>query len=342
PAYLDWVGSMIFHNLCSVIIAMNLILMGLELGCSACPNHDFYKELDICFLAFYVSELSLHLLYHQSSFLIGPLARVWWNWLDLAIVASGLVEQFIIPLLGGGIQFNASSLRALRLLRVFRIARAAKALKHTWNSNLSWAEGHAFEMFMMGVISGIIHCSTMLDYPVPAWAWLENIFLALYSFELFVRLHSNGLRYFYGQDWAWNNLDFVIVALGMLEQWMVTTQLSCSGSCASRVPLSEFQLYLSALGRLLRNIKPLHRLLTFMLLYAASIVFTTLVGKGFIYEDYDAPESAKILYGSVFRTFLSLFKLMNDDQSMVEPIIGTVGGQLLFYGFMCMSNWMML
>ncbi|CAE8619143.1 unnamed protein product [Polarella glacialis] len=64
PAYLYWVDSMMFHNQCSVIIAVNLILMGLELGCSACPNHDFYQELETCFLAFYVSELSLHLLYH--------------------------------------------------------------------------------------------------------------------------------------------------------------------------------------------------------------------------------------------------------------------------------------
>ncbi|CAE8649413.1 unnamed protein product [Polarella glacialis] len=84
--------------------------------------------------------------------------------------------------------------------------------------------------------------------------------------------------------------------------------------------------------------------LTFMLLYAASIVFTTLVGRGFIYDDDDAPEfeSAKKLYGTLLRSFVSLFKLMNDDQSVVEPIIGTIGGQLLFYGFMCMSNWMML
>lgn len=33
---------------------------------------------------------------------------------------------------------------------------------------------------------------------------------------------------------------------------------------------------------------------------------------------------------------------MNDDQSVVTNIISTVGGQILFYTFMMLSNWMML
>eukprot|EP00435_Cladocopium_sp_Y103_P012680 s2849_g3.t1 len=83
--------------------------------------------------------------------------------------------------------------------------------------------------------------------------------------------------------------------------------------------------------------------LTFILLYSASLVFTTLVGRGYIYADpTEIPEEATENFGSVWRSFLALFKLMNDDQSVVEKIISTVGGQILFYAFMMLSNWMML
>eukprot|EP00913_Durusdinium_trenchii_P019165 g18011.t1 len=49
-----------------------------------------------------------------------------------------------------------------------------------------------------------------------------------------------------------------------------------------------------------------------------------------------------LYFGTVWRSFLALFKLMNDDQSVVTQIITTIGGQILFYAFMMLSNWMML
>ena len=112
-------------------------------------------------------------------------------------------------------------------------------------------------------------------------------------------------------------------------------------------------------------------LLTFLLLYSAALVcpgtdigstgllpsffsrvthrdalllrFTSLVGQGYIYNDPDEmPEEAVQYFGTVWRSFLALFKLMNDDQSVVAPIITTITGQILFYAFMMLSNWMML
>ena len=83
--------------------------------------------------------------------------------------------------------------------------------------------------------------------------------------------------------------------------------------------------------------------LAFLLLYSASLVFRCLVGEGYIYDHPDdMPEEALELFGTVWRSFLALFKLMNDDQSVVAPIITTVTGQILFYMFMMLSNWMML
>ena len=75
----------------------------------------------------------------------------------------------------------------------------------------------------------------------------------------------------------------------------------------------------------------------------AALRFTSLVGQGYIYDrPEDIPEEAVQYFGSVWRSFLALFKLMNDDQSVVSPIITTVSGQILFYAFMMLSNWMML
>ena len=77
---------------------------------------------------------------------------------------------------------------------------------------------------------------------------------------------------------------------------------------------------------------------------AATVLrFTSLVGQGYIYNDPDEmPEEAVQYFGTVWRSFLALFKLMNDDQSVVAPIITTITGQILFYAFMMLSNWMML
>lgn len=169
----------------------------------------------------------------------------------------------------------------------------------------------------------------------------------------------------------WNVMDFCIVILGILEQWalplfdliiyvLYAKPLDDEGGGMRetvRVLRVVRVVRVLRLARLVKEIKPLHRLmsglmeamqaigwvmlLTFFLLYSAAIVFTTLVGQGYIFGG-EKPPAAEILYGSVSRTFLSLFKLMNDDQSVVQPIIGTVGGQFLFCGFMMVSNWLML
>merc|ERR1711981_622028 len=82
-------------------------------------------------------------------------------------------------------------------------------------------------------------------------------------------------------------------------------------------------------------------LLTLLVLYACAIVFTSLVGKGFISGGAITPESEEF-FGSVSKSLFSLFKLMNGDTSVVEPICNNIAGQLLFAGFMVISNWAIL
>ena len=210
-----------------------------------------------------------------------------------------------------------------------------------------------------------------LDYPIPAWKWLEHVLLVLYTFELTVRVGYHGWAYFVHEDWTWHYLDFGIVMLGIFEQWMIPSyqylQSLIQGSAHSSTVAMPLVRSLRVarvfrvlrLARLLRSVKQLYKLingvveslasvgwvimLTFLLLYSAALVFTSLVGQGYIYSDpTDIPDEAVQNFGTVWRSFLALFKLMNDDQSVVEPIITTVTGQILFYTFMMLSNWMML
>jgi len=113
------------------------------------------------------------------------------------------------------------------------------------------------------------------------------------------------------------------------------------------------------LVRVLRSIPPLYTLLvgviaafksmqwvlvlTLLVLYGASIIFTNLVGKGLIYgSDQDIPQVALDVYGTVGKSLFALFELMNGDTSVIQPIKDLVLGRLIFAGFMVISNWAIL
>jgi len=123
------------------------------------------------------------------------------------------------------------------------------------------------------------------------------------------------------------------------------------------------------LVRLLRAIKPLYNLLlgvmeslramqwvmvlTLLTLYAGAITWTSLVGKDMLPPpmkgngtnetvDQELQEEAHQYFGSVANSLFSLFKLMNGDTAVVASVTHTVYGQLLFAGFMILSNWAVL
>merc|ERR1712228_160508 len=76
-------------------------------------------------------------------------------------------------------------------------------------------------------------------------------------------------------------------------------------------------------------------------LYAWAIFFTYVVGKGYMFGG-DVPDEAEERFGSTARSLLSLFKLMNGDIAIVQPITEVVFGQLIFATFMVISNWSIL
>lgn len=380
PECLHWVEGGAFQCVCNLVIISNLACMGLQLS-----RHEYQERLwvlDQAFLSWYLVELVLKFALHRCQLLFGKCSIVWWNWLDLGIVFSGVMDQWGMPLLrasaGGSADghtgHHTSALRALRLLRLFRLMRLLRVLKVLrvfLQADLSWTEGHIFQSFIMGVI--VLNSVSMgfeLDVPWPGWVWVENVMLAIYVFELAVRLKRWGWKFFvHADDWKWNNVDFVIVSGGVLQQWMLPTvtlvQELASGTDRVQGPPGKLKeimkilrmlrlLRVMRLVRLLRGIKPLYRLMlgvmeamsgmqwvllyTFLLLYAAAIVFTNLVGHGLIYSG-DPPEEASEIFGSVMQSFFMLFKLMNDDQSVVEPLITSKPVRGLFVVFMIVSNW---
>ena len=372
PRSLAFVHGQMFTELCSLVIIANMVVMAIEW--QAVEKQSWFAWANRGFLAFYSLELCLKALYYQGGLLYGRCTVVWWNWLDLLIVTSGVVEELVLPMLSRSDAGHAhlTGLRALRLLRLARLARALRLLHFLVESDLSWTQHPAFESFMMAMI--VINAIVMwleLDYPMPFWSWLEHALLVIYTFELIVRVAYHGCRYFVHEDWGWHYMDFGIVMLGILEQWMIPTykylySLLVGTSHASIVSMPVVRslrvarvLRVLRLARVLREVKQLYKLisgvldslasvgwvivLTFILLYSAALVFRCLVGEGYIFSHpEEIPEEADELFGTVWRCFLALFKLMNDDQSVVAPVITTVSGQILFYVFMMMSNWMML
>merc|ERR1712176_47831 len=90
-------------------------------------------------------------------------------------------------------------------------------------------------------------------------------------------------------------------------------------------------------------------ILTCFVLYGMSILFTSLVGHGVLYgDDVPEPRAAREAFATVPMSFYSLFKLMNGDTDVIEPLsdesFGTPGcvGKLLFMFFMIISNWAIL
>jgi hypothetical protein len=105
----------------------------------------------------------------------------------------------------------------------------------------------------------------------------------------------------------------------------------------------------------MKSVKPLYRLLTgvieafgamkwvlfltLLVIYACSIVFTSVVGKDML--DDGLPEDTYD-FGTVAKSMFSLFRLMNGDTSAIHTISESLTGKVLFMVFMIISNWAIL
>lgn len=327
PAHYRFVDESKFIYLSSLVILANLILMGFEMKDPGLAEN--MKVVDNLFLLFYCIELWLKASLMHWGLLCGPCGEVWWNWLDMVIVFSGVIDQWVVPIIeasvggpeqeGKGGVGGGRALRLLRLLRLARLARALKILRVLLMSDFSWTEGARFQSFILGVIFfNSILMGFEADLPdFPLWAIIEQVLLVIYTFELFVRMKRAGWRFFANEDYFWNYMDFLIVIGGIVDQWMlpcmVIVEELYTGKQVEKVRLGEGVVLLRMarllrilrLVRLIKNIPPLFNLimgvlasvggmmwvivLAAVLLYAFAILAVRLIGHGLVFG-HDPPE----------------------------------------------------
>lgn len=376
PKSLWWVKGGRFTALCSLVVLGNLGTMFMEIV------HPSYKEkffiLDQVVLCFYVSEVVLKSLLWRGDLLIGPISIVWWNWLDLLIVIAGVFDQWVTPLValgaGGNSSKSGNMVQIVKCLRIARLARILKTVHVFLESDLSWAEGNTFQLFIMGTIAAnSLLMSFESDFPdFFGWFYVEQVLLVIFSFELTVRLRRWQCYFFYHEtDLVWNWLDFVIVFGGIIDQWlmpffaMVQELLgveaekggSNMGQIMTTLRMARL-LRILRLVRLVKNIPPLFTLivgimqamqgmawvlvLTAVFLYAAALLSVRLVGHGLMFGGQAPPDVADI-FPNVGQSMFVLFKVMNGDTEPVEPLFEALPiSKLAFVLYMVISSWAIL
>lgn len=375
PEWLRWVDETSFTAVCSAVILLNLVTITLELWQISLAGS--FWAIDQIFLIFYLIELLARWGFHRQGFLFGPLSSVVWNWLDLLIVTGGIIDQWLQPMISRtpGVHlhqgFHASGLRLFRLFRLVQVMRFLKVIKIFLLSDSSWIEGTVFQSFISGVIFlNSISLGLENDIQWDGWTWLEQTMLVIYFFELAMRVKTQSFHFFvHEDDWCWNNLDFAIVAAGIFEQWMLPVRFLIESlitgepwvhhNCSSLLPLLRIMRLLRILRliKLLKVFKPLHRLavgvlqamaemqwvlvLTSVLLYVCAVLFTSLVGHGLIYGG-EVSSDAQALFGSVPRSLMLLFRVMNGDTTVMESLLTTAPLKLLYVTFLVVSNWAVL
>lgn len=374
PKSLWWVESSPFMVFSTGVILLNTSTIVLE----TLHKHDEEEFFwyDQSFMAFYILELVLKACVWKHRFLVNN-KSMWWHWLDVGIVASGIMDMYLQPLLvltgliSGKSQAFSSASRLIRFCRLLRILKILHAFFHT---DLTWTAEPGFQLFIMSIIG--INSLVMgfeTDFP-DFWLWIyaDQLFLIIFTFELACRLKLQGCEFFHDPDTVvWNYIDFTIVVGGIVDQWAMPTITffdammlgihSDHGNNIGQVMMLLRMLRLLRLLRLVRlvkNIPPLFNLvvgivkavqgmiwvllLTATFLYTCSLLCVHLFGHGLVF-DGEPPEEVSSIFPNVFQSFFILFKLMNGDGDALEPLFSLVPWSKAFFLFyMVLSSWAIL
>lgn len=378
PKSLRCVDGQGFMLLSSVIIVSNIVTMCLEM---VHKNPEEFYLLDQFFMVFYIGELFMKALLFQEGLLCGKLSVVWWNWLDLAIVVSGILDMYVQPILvHTGIMGKEHSAlltsvsKIMRFARLARLLRILKIVRVFCNSDLSFVAGDNFQLFISAVIG--FNCIVMwfeTDFPTfPGWVFVEHPLLIIFTFEILVRLRYEGHSFFWhSSNVVWNILDFIIVAGGIIDMWLfpaigmvkellgvpVDKHASNMGQVMIMLRMARL-LRLLRLVRLIKKIKPLFHLvmgivqalqgmswvllLTAVLLYAFSLLAVRLVGHGLIFGG-EAPEDVAEVFPAILPSMFTLFMVMNGNFGYLQPLFDALPGtELIFMLFMVLASWSVL
>eukprot|EP00927_Polykrikos_kofoidii_P000536 TRINITY_DN10193_c0_g1_i1.p1 TRINITY_DN10193_c0_g1~~TRINITY_DN10193_c0_g1_i1.p1 ORF type:complete len:1018 (-),score=200.57 TRINITY_DN10193_c0_g1_i1:485-3538(-) len=373
PRCLRFIESEIFHSLAAIVIVGNITTMVIK-ELEPAYKEDWYW-LDQGFMVFYVVEITSKAIYLQIDLVVGKFGVVWWNYLDLCIVASGVFDQWLQPLLvsWGLLHDDNGNTNLLGFLRILRLTRVMKLFGMFLQADFAWTEEPPFQYFLMGVI-GFNSLLMGLETDMPdffLWIYIEQLLLVIFTFELAVRLRRYGCEFFcHPEDITWNLLDFSIVAGGIVDQWLMPAislvQMMMGNESPSVGNLGQLMMMLRMarllrilrLARLVKNIEPLYTLiigivkamqgmgwvliLTGLVLYAFALLGVKLVGHGLLLAP-DTPDEVREVFPSVLQSMFVLFKSMNGDWEALEPLFKELPlSKICFMIFTVISTWAIL
>jgi voltage-gated sodium channel len=165
--------------------------------------------------------------------------------------------------------------------------------------------------------------------------------LSIFCIELFLRLYVQGCAFFYNDEWGWNWFDFFVVALGVVDQWLLSllfTEMKGSSNMSNIISSLRVIRLLRVLRafRLFQHFRPLRLLakgligslssvfwiaMMFLSLVFTSAIFTTsLIGRDA--DSFSEPEKIRGWFGTMGRSMetLSIF-LTCDDWSTPVRIV---------------------
>jgi len=388
PRCLICVQGSVFTTISVMVVLANFATMCMQrYYADIIDDYELYVYwLNQAYLAFYIVELILKCMLYDCGLFCRPCCAAILNWIDLVVVLTGIADQWALPfcvdqasvLDESNIESFAPYLKYVRLLRIVRILQYIFSFLQ---SDLSWADDTRFQGFMMCVIGfNSITFALQADLPdLVQWSYVNGIFLAVYTFELIVRLRHWRCRFFcHKVDWAWNWLDFAIVVGLMMDLWLAPVLQfwhHVSGQPPSGLdssmplvkPYMERLILMLRIARLLRflrlvhlmkSIPPLHALMlglrqslqgmvwvflmTLALLYLAAVLCVTLIGHGLAFGS-NPPMSVAKIFPTVLDSMYVLFQVMQGDTSDLLPLFEAVPiSKAIFAAFMVISSWALM
>lgn len=358
----DW-----FQLLVGIVIVCNLIIASQSLIIRS-SDDDVHRDTlsaddtaEMLILLFYIVEILLRMFHFGRKFVCPISVEVIWNYLDVAIVSVGALDEFL--------QFSQHELTAFRAFRAIRLLRVVRVVCSVSADQFAWVDAARFQMVGAAVISlnALVMGFETENKNSICW-WIDQFCLFFFLVELVARIRRATLiRYFCGSadeesSLFWNYLDTVIVVTGITDQWLLPNFAIHTGDLGHLMTLLRLLrlMRLLRLLRLVKSIRPLYQLalgivkalqsmfwvlvLTMVALYACALLMTNLIGKSMIVGVDELDDKTRAHFGNVMESLFTLFGLMNSQfWREVEPLFDKLPWmRVVWVCFTVLSSWALL
>lgn len=198
-----------FEMGCGILVILCALSIGIEsdytIQHALEPQHPIFRGLDLTFNLFFALELAVRWISEGFlHFLSCDNSSFKWNWMDLGLVSSSLLEE-IAALMAAASFLEVSALRMLRMMRLVRVARIIRMLR--------------FFSELRVMVNGIMGSAKPL-----LWAFVFLLILMFMVGVTFMQLAAN----YMSQD----NIaadDALLLYWGTLARTMMTLYMAISG-----------------------------------------------------------------------------------------------------------------